>query len=763
MKIKKVILFTVLFLLVGVLFLTVFSVKNRVGLFGKLYDSHLKKQAEKIQTTMNENLDKMFMEVRSLSSDGKTQAAYVSFSLGEDTSRYISEFRDIQSKMTACRKIQLTDQEGKVFFSTQEDEILTQRLKSEWIKKWKDYFSNHKGPYLLVRNQKELLLINPVKEDDVVKGFVLTYHLSQGLFEGLGLSNLNIPYSADRLMLVSSQKMEKQQVGQIVQRYKKVQGKNQDKRSIGTVFKVKNLVIISYNEDKFIPKEVYFILIFVIFSLAVVIYQVILLFKEQKVTENELPSSLRDDTIGMNASTTSFAMPNQNEIRDLVDDIEQDQSFDESSTQEGIEDMIMNDEMDLNGVSDLAPISMDDYGDSAEELEESNAELPKIGGSDVVGLEESEIEVSEVSEEEPESLLTDTPEESTQMFAKQERIINHQDEDYAQTSFKEIESVETPVMRQSLDELEGIPELNTDELSISLDEDELSLEAETLPALEAMPEEEKGKVSDNDAIIIPDDLHDEDLGLGDTDFGSVTSVSEENPGIELEETREDMSLNLEEDTEILPVSLEEESLSLEDEPIEAEEGVVEFNQQEDKPLEEPLEVMGDIQEEPVDFSLESEENVEDVLPDVDEILEEPPVKVSHIGTVEDYISVARDIAQNHLGLSKMGILKKKGTQFDNLEQDGFEKSLSLSEDDPIYAKFLQNKKSLSLKNHLSESRYLREKFSDSDLSDLEEIIFVPIIKNDNLEGVGIFARKKGEPEPNGYQRSELHTLGFLQE
>jgi hypothetical protein len=149
--------------------------------------------------------------------------------------------------------------------------------------------------------------------------------------------------------------------------------------------------------------------------------------------------------------------------------------------------------------------------------------------------------------------------------------------------------------------------------------------------------------------------------------------------------------------------------------------------------------------------------------DFNKVFMEPPVKTSTIGHVESYADVAMDVAQNSLNFKKISVVKKSGEEFGELMNNGFKKEISFSMDDPIYVKYLSRKKSLDIRGDLTKAQYLRDRFDIDDLASLEEIMIVPVIKGDEIKGIGIYGREKGQKEPTHFQKSELYNLGFLQE
>ncbi len=149
--------------------------------------------------------------------------------------------------------------------------------------------------------------------------------------------------------------------------------------------------------------------------------------------------------------------------------------------------------------------------------------------------------------------------------------------------------------------------------------------------------------------------------------------------------------------------------------------------------------------------------------DFEDIFGAPPVKLSSITNVEEYAAVAQDLAKNSLKMSKVAIYKKQGEDFVSILNDGFESEVMLDVKDPVLSRYIEKHKSIDIRGDLENTRYLKERFSTQDLKDLSELLIVPIVHGEEVNGLALFGRKKGDAEPTNFQKSELHNLGFLQE
>lgn len=167
--------------------------------------------------------------------------------------------------------------------------------------------------------------------------------------------------------------------------------------------------------------------------------------------------------------------------------------------------------------------------------------------------------------------------------------------------------------------------------------------------------------------------------------------------------------------------------------------------------------------EPAAAAPEPEEGSTQGAIDFAKLFSEPPTKISTIGDVDSYADVAMDLAKNNLKIQKVNILKRTPTGFETSVNEGFEGPIKITTDDPLFKKFISNKKSVDIRGDLAGAKYLQSILSANDLGNLEELIIVPIVKVDSVEGIAVYGREKGVNEPTSFQKSELHNLGFLQQ
>ncbi|NPV01885.1 MAG: hypothetical protein HPY53_10945 [Brevinematales bacterium] len=253
---------------------------------------------------------------------------------------------------------------------------------------------------------------------------------------------------------------------------------------------------------------------------------------------------------------------------------------------------------------------------------------------------------------------------------------------------------------------------------------------------------EQPKMDNESSFDLPEgqEIPEFDLDAMIMDVPSAETASEDDDSITL-----DMS-----ELSAIDLDLEEEAPA-----PEASETIPEF----------PVEPSGSIQE--IESPTELTSSVQDIEPhkpiDFNKVFMEPPVKISTIGHVESYADVAMDLAANNLNFGKISVVKKSGEEFGELMNQGFKNEMSFSMDDPIYIKYLSRKKSVDIRGDLTKAKYLTDRFDIDDLAALEEIMIVPVIKGDEIKGIGVYGREKGKKEPTHFQKSELYNLGFLQE
>lgn len=105
-----------------------------------------------------------------------------------------------------------------------------------------------------------------------------------------------------------------------------------------------------------------------------------------------------------------------------------------------------------------------------------------------------------------------------------------------------------------------------------------------------------------------------------------------------------------------------------------------------------------------------------------------------------------------------------GDKYTSIMATGFQISdFTMSGNDPILKLFLSKMKSVDIKGDIKDTRYLKERFPESELNNVEEMFIVPVIRHNDVEGIAVYARETGTIEPTNFQKSEIFNLGFLQE
>ncbi len=158
----------------------------------------------------------------------------------------------------------------------------------------------------------------------------------------------------------------------------------------------------------------------------------------------------------------------------------------------------------------------------------------------------------------------------------------------------------------------------------------------------------------------------------------------------------------------------------------------------------------------------AEEPMIENLPE--DIMMEPPQKISSILTVEDYGKLAIDLAKNSLNINKILILEKHENEYIPIIKEGLAAdNFKIMPNDPIFTMFLSGGKGLDIKGRIYETRYFMERFKPEDIRDIDEVFITPIIKNKEITGIAIYLKQQGIHEPTHFQKSELLNLSFLQD
>ncbi len=658
MSFKKIILFLLLLFSLLSLFVIVYFSKNRIGMFGKIYDDHVKRNTEIISKTVQININTIKNEINSLSQENVVREIFEAhyLSLDKIDSKKINE---IAGKIQNCAKIQLLDRDGLIIFSTLEDESYKQKIKSTAFEKIKSHFSQKDSPYFYFLNNQQFITIKSINiliTNEIKEGYIAIYYNSQKLLNGLN-QRLKVPFSFDSFMFLSKGNIDNKDVNLIIENYEKLKDAKKDglEKTIGGISYIDGIKVIYYSKnEKFIsPWTILFLLIDLILLMLVVL-TLLQLLREEKMYKEVALNTLKTDTV-----------PERSEIGDLVRDIEEDNIEQSELANQGIEQMIMQNKIDLYQEPKDFPKEKEleketftyetKYEAPIEEKEPSVA-TEDFETEKTVSLEPETISTEDLTpSSEPTTLSTYDnlePDHKTKIFAEEENILHGITNDYIEKE----ESLKGVTPEDHLTNIEETIEFN-------------------IPEVENIPVESEN-IEENLASI-----------------DNLTQIEE-----------------------ATPVQKEEEKI----------------------------------------------ETIEEIEEDLKNVMEEPPHKISTIGTVEDYGKVAFELAKNYLGMSKIMILKRENNHFSLNMKENFSSDVSFTMDDPLVTMFLSKGKSISIKGNIN-SRYVRSKFNEKDIENLEEIFVVPIAKKGELVGVGFFGREKGVKEPTNFQKSELFNMGYLQE
>ncbi len=839
MQAKKIVLFISFVLVVGLLFIVVFMAKNQIGNFGRDYDRYVTKRVESYASWFTNRREEIAREVKSLASDKLLTDLIVALYSGEDTTPYSTQIESILSKLSQAKKLQLLDPAGIVVYSTQPGEALVNRFVPTLLTQVQTYQQTYRQPYLRFMSTNEFFVAHDFQSQDKTFQLVVYYDTKRFAHPDFGLM---IPWG--KTVVVARQSKGKEDAVRIVEQAAiDPLVLSRGKKTIGGMKEVDGIQLLYFARyDRYVSAWVIGIIVFAFVLLFLILYAFYRVLQEEKMYKEPL----------------TFRQHPREDLKTLVEDIEEGETVPTEEAKKGIEEMLMSDHIeDLTSSSAFAFERPGERGEEGEMAPETPA-FQETEWQKIPSLEEpsfsSEEEFSETSEafpagpaeleipeiEAPPSLsgisgATFEPDEATALFSEQDRLMDESaPEMQAEESFSSHETSEELSLEPSFlggeevseepssqEELVLEPEFisgkkTTEESQdLSLESSEVSFESpsfeslsfedlsqssvdsslaaesleelgtvsEEAPTLELEPEvlsleesgEEKGE--EPGEIDLPPSESAEELSLESLNLPEVSGEisleevgGEGTPSFAETPAPEDLSLAealLEEvPAQAEDVSSEDEVIALDMDEL-ANIPVVEETEQETASVPEEREIKMENEPLVTQEQASSSEKVvmfgEELHEDLAKLLSEPATRLSTIHDVASYAHAARDIAHSSLGMKRVCVLEKKGDVFENVVQEGFKSKLKLSTQDPLYKKILSKHKSLDIQNNLEKASYLKQWFGDGELKDLDELFITPVIKNNEVIGVGIYGREKGVPEVTDLQKSELYNIGFLQE
>lgn len=477
MSFKKIILVLLLIFSLVSLFVIVYFSKNKIGMFGKLYDEHVKRNTEIITKTVQTNINIIKNEINYLSQEDIVknvfEAYYLSISQPE-----ANKIIEIKSKIQDCNKIQLIAKDGLIVYSTIDEENLKQKIKDSVFEKIVKHFSSTESPFFYFLNNQQFIAFQKqslIVSNELTEGYVAIYYNSNKLINGLPAKKLKVPFSYENFLFLSKSNIDKRDLNLIIENYEKLKDAKKDgfEKTIGAISQFEGIKIVYYSKnEKFIsPWTILFIIIDLVLLL-LVIFTLFQLFREEKMYQEVALRTLKTDTVD---STHS-------EIGDLVRDIEEDNVVKSDIAEEGIEKMIMQNNVDLYAAPSDTKTSFTpetpsyeeksefeieeepttEFGSGLEEkqIEESTPEFA-FESEQNIDIKTPEIEIPEPIEPASTIKLDDyselEPDKETKLFAEQENILQEVTNDYIEKeeSLKGITPEETA---QEEDELKNIEE-----------------------------------------------------------------------------------------------------------------------------------------------------------------------------------------------------------------------------------------------------------------------------------------------------------------
>ncbi|OHD56515.1 MAG: hypothetical protein A2Y33_15445 [Spirochaetes bacterium GWF1_51_8] len=373
MTLKRILLIVLLVFATASLILIVIFARDKKGIFSKSLESHLSNQTVTVNSTIVSNLSDIGTEVKTLAGEKLVKNVFFSQAMGDDVRQYQPQFEDIRSHIKSCVKIQIVDRSGTVYFSTLENEIITKKIKETLVLEIRKHFLKNKEPYYFFLNKNDFISIFPTFEapaDTDPQGYVLIYYKTDRLLSGISDKSIMIPFSVDNNIVVASKNVDTNTISKIINYYNSdAPQKNKEEmkgKAIGVIWRVMGLKIIHMEKsDFFMPVLAIVFIIINIILIGLIVYALLQTRKEAVSEDYYIPKAFtqkeqyermsRDFDDEAAPQTRKFNVPNTEEIEDLVDDIEKNETYNGFAAKKGIEDMIMSSSdslTDLPGYSD---------------------------------------------------------------------------------------------------------------------------------------------------------------------------------------------------------------------------------------------------------------------------------------------------------------------------------------------------------------------------------------------------------------------------
>ncbi len=509
MSFKKIILVLLLIFSLVSLFVIVYFSKNKIGMFGKLYDEHVKRNTEIITKTVQTNINTIKNEINYLSQEeivkNVFEAYYLSISQPE-----ANKIIEIKSKIQDCNKIQLIAKDGLIVYSTIDEENLKQKIKDSVFEKIVKHFSSSESPFFYFLNNQQFIAFQKqslIVSNELTEGYVAIYYNSNKLITGLPAKRLKVPFSYENFLFLSKGNVDKKDLNLIIENYEKLKDTKKDglEKTIGAISQFDGIKIVYYSKnEKFIsPWTILFIIIDLVLLL-LVIFTLFQLFREEKMYQEVALRTLKTDTVD---STHS-------EIGDLVRDIEEDNVVKSDIAEEGIEKMIMQNNVDLYAAPSDTKTSFTSETPSYKEepeFETQEKESPEFAFEpeekqltetyeettpEFAFESEENIDIKTPEIESPSQITIEDyselePDKETKLFAEQENILQEVTNDYIEKeeSLKGITPEETAQEEEALKNIEETIEFDIPEVE-NIEVEKL---ADNLPQIEEKTTTEQPK------------------------------------------------------------------------------------------------------------------------------------------------------------------------------------------------------------------------------------------------------------------------------
>jgi len=404
MRTRKGILILMLILSLLFMVLIVYLIKNRLSIFGKDYLDYVNKKDAFYYSVIKTNIGQIDYEIKNLAQDNIVKSVYISATLGENTERYFDAFKNIKTAIQDCDKIQVVGADGRVIFSTETNEINSVKIVTFIMDDVQRYFSLNTNVFVFFINKDLFASFYPISAGNnnaVYNGYVMMQYKMNRLLKGIPSSQVRVAYAFTNTILLSTGSFDTNRVRSALVYLRDPEFYKNNSKGIRNIAIPRHSISgtiqgIDFTNDRYIPLNGIIILLINLVFFFVIVVGLIQVMKEERIIK-EIPVKPVEVSI-----PESKYEEKAEEIKSLVTDIEGSKLYEEREAKEGIEKLILSDEVNLT-----EPFK--------EEVVSEEKEIEK---------EKPEIEISEtVVGPEISTYESIKPSKTTDLFAEEERIL----------------------------------------------------------------------------------------------------------------------------------------------------------------------------------------------------------------------------------------------------------------------------------------------------------------------------------------------------